>query len=52
MDEKLLEYIKMLSINDKKTLTEKVAKLFEEGGELAKVVLPFEGAYALTSFTK
>ena len=43
---KMDEYIKELSLNDKKTLTQKVAKLFEEGGELAKVVLPFEGAYA------
>ena len=39
-------YIKDLTKNDRKTLTEKVAKLFEEGGELAKVILPFEGAYA------
>ena len=46
MTEKLLNYIKKLSINDKKTLIQKVTKLFEEGGELAKVVLPFEGAYA------
>lgn len=46
MNKNMLEYIKMLSLNDKKTLTQKVAKLFEEGGELAKVVLPFEGAYA------
>lgn len=46
MKNKLNKYIKELSLNDKKTLTEKVAKLFEEGGELAKVVLPFEGAYA------
>jgi hypothetical protein len=37
-------YIKDLTKNDRKTLTEKVAKLFEEGGELAKVILPFEGA--------
>jgi len=43
---KLTDYIKTLSLNDKKTLTQKVTKLFEEGGELAKVVLPFEGAYA------
>lgn len=42
----LNEYIKDLTFNDKKTLTQKVAKLFEEGGELAKQVLPFEGAYA------
>lgn len=40
------EYIKQLSLNDKKSPIEKVAKLFEEGGELAKVVLPYGGAYA------
>lgn len=40
------QYIKDLTANDKKTLTQKVTKLFEEGGELAKWVLPFEGAYA------
>lgn len=42
----LQQYIKDLTKNDRKNLTEKVAKLFEEGGELAKVILPFEGAYA------
>lgn len=42
----LNQYIKDLTTNDRKTLTEKVAKLFEEGGELAKAILPFEGAYA------
>lgn len=42
----LNQYIKDLTANDKKNLTQKVAKLFEEGGELAKVVLPYEGAYA------
>jgi NTP pyrophosphatase (non-canonical NTP hydrolase) len=42
----LKEYIINLSLNDKKTLTQKVAKLFEEGGELAKAILPYEGAYA------
>ena len=46
MDEKLLDYIKMLSLNDKKTLTQKVTKLFEEGGELSKATLSYEGAYA------
>lgn len=46
LNKKLIEYIKELSLNDKKNLTEKVTKLFEEGGELAKVILPFEGAYA------
>jgi NTP pyrophosphatase (non-canonical NTP hydrolase) len=42
----LNQYIKDLTANDRKTLTQKVAKLFEEGGELAKAILPFEGAYA------
>jgi len=46
MDINVLKYIKKLSLNDKKTLIQKVTKLFEEGGELAKVVLPYEGAYA------
>jgi NTP pyrophosphatase (non-canonical NTP hydrolase) len=40
------EYIKHLSLNDKKTLTQKTLKLAEELGELSKVILPFEGAYA------
>lgn len=50
----LKEYIKELSLHDKKTLTQKVTKLFEEGGELAKYVLPYEGAYATNHrvFTK
>lgn len=46
MDSKLQQYIKDLTKNDKKNLTQKVGKLFEEGGELSKVILPFEGAYA------
>ena len=41
----LLAYIKVLSLNDKKTLTQKVAKLFEEGGELSKAVLAYDGVY-------
>lgn len=40
------EYIKELSLHDKKTLTQKTLKLSEEVGELSKVVLPYEGAYA------
>ena len=36
--EQLQQYIKDLTANDKKTLTQKVAKLFEEGGEFAKIV--------------
>lgn len=46
MNKELLDYVKDLTKKDKKTLTQKVAKLFEEGGELAKAVLPFESAYA------
>lgn len=42
----IYEYIKTLTANDKKTLTQKLGKLMEEGGELAKVILPYEGAYA------
>jgi len=41
-----LKYVKMLSLNDKKTLTQKALKLSEEVGELASVILPYEGAYA------
>jgi hypothetical protein len=40
----LIEFIKTLSLNDKKTLTQKALKTSEEVGELAKAVLPFEGA--------
>lgn len=40
------DYIKELSLHDKKTLTQKTLKLSEEVGELSKVVLPYEGAYA------
>lgn len=39
------KYIQKLSLRDKKTLPEKVAKLFEEGGELAKAALPYYGVY-------
>jgi len=44
--DKIDEYIKQLSLNDKKSLIEKTLKLSEEVGELAKVVLPYGGAYA------
>lgn len=46
MDKKLLDYIQDLSKRDKKTLSQKLSKVFEEGGELARVVLPFESAHA------
>lgn len=42
----LLTYVKALSLADKKTITQKVLKLMEEAGELAKVALPFDNAYA------
>jgi len=44
MIENLNEFIKHLSIQDTKTLSQKVLKTTEELGELAKVVLPFENA--------
>lgn len=46
MDPKTLEYIKRLTASDEKNLTQKTLKLTEEVGELAKVVLPFENAFA------
>lgn len=39
------EFIKSLSFNDKKSLSQKCLKLVEEVGELAKVVLPFDSAH-------
>jgi dimeric dUTPase (all-alpha-NTP-PPase superfamily) len=44
----LLAYVKALSLADKKTITQKVLKLQEECGELAKAALPFDNAYATT----
>lgn len=38
------EYIRSLSIKDKKTLSQKALKLSEEVGELARVILPFDSA--------
>jgi NTP pyrophosphatase (non-canonical NTP hydrolase) len=40
----LNEYIKSLSIRDKKTLSQKALKTCEEVGELAKAILPFDSA--------
>jgi NTP pyrophosphatase (non-canonical NTP hydrolase) len=40
----LNEYIKSLSIKDKKTLSQKALKTCEEVGELAKAILPFDSA--------
>jgi len=45
ISEGLEQYIKELSLNDKKTLTQKTTKLFEEGGELAKKILGYDGIY-------
>jgi NTP pyrophosphatase (non-canonical NTP hydrolase) len=39
------EYIKTLSIKDKKTLSQKALKLVEEVGELARVILPYDSAH-------
>ena len=39
------DYIKDLSIKDKKTLSQKALKLVEEIGELARVVLPYDSAH-------
>lgn len=43
-----LTYIRHLSKQDRKSLTQKALKTVEEVGELAKVVLPYENAYATT----
>lgn len=48
MDTRLLDYIRTLTKTDKKTLSQKALKLTEEVGELAKVILPFENAFATT----
>lgn len=44
MNPELLNYIRHLSIEDKKSLTQKALKTTEEVGELAKAILPFENA--------
>ena len=48
MDKKLVDYIKLLSKQDSKNLTEKTLKTVEEVGELAKCVLPFDNAAGTT----
>lgn len=40
-----LDYIQQLSIMDKKSLSDKTLKLFEEGGELSKKILPYVNAH-------
>jgi NTP pyrophosphatase (non-canonical NTP hydrolase) len=39
------EFIKQLSKDDKKTLSQKALKLTEEVGELARVILPYDSAH-------
>lgn len=48
MNKELLEYVAKLSASDKKSLSEKALKTAEEVGELAKVVLPYDGAASTT----
>lgn len=40
-----LDFIQSLSLLDEKTLSQKALKLFEEGGELSKKVLPYDNAH-------
>jgi NTP pyrophosphatase (non-canonical NTP hydrolase) len=42
---KINDFIKKLSIKDKKTLSQKCLKLVEEVGELARIVLPYDSAH-------
>jgi NTP pyrophosphatase (non-canonical NTP hydrolase) len=44
MNKFINDFIKDLSIKDNKTLSQKVLKVVEEVGELAKVILPFDSA--------
>lgn len=44
MNKNLLAYIKLLSLKDRKSLSQKALKTSEEVGELAKKVLPFDNA--------
>jgi len=48
MKQKTFDDIRTLTKSDFKSLTQKALKSCEEVGELAKVVLPFENAYATT----
>jgi NTP pyrophosphatase (non-canonical NTP hydrolase) len=41
----IIDFIKNLSIKDKKTLSQKGLKLVEEVGELARVILPYDSAH-------
>jgi NTP pyrophosphatase (non-canonical NTP hydrolase) len=44
MSKYISDFIKDLSIKDKKTLSQKTLKLVEEVGELSRVILPFDSA--------
>ena len=44
MKQETLEFVRSLSLNDPKTLSQKGLKLSEECGELAKKILPYESA--------
>lgn len=46
MNKELVQFIQKLSAEDTKSLSQKALKACEEVGELAKVVLPFENAFA------
>jgi NTP pyrophosphatase (non-canonical NTP hydrolase) len=48
MHKTTLDTLKQLTATDTKSLSQKALKAAEEVGELAKVVLPFEGAHATT----
>lgn len=48
MNKDLQEYIKALSLRDKKNLSQKLGKVMEEAGELARVVLPYDNADGTT----
>lgn len=48
MDRRVTDYIRHLTKADRKTLVQKTLKAGEEVGELHKVVLPFESAFATT----
>ena len=45
MNKNILDYIRSLSMKDKKTLSQKALKTCEEVGELAKSILPFDSAH-------
>lgn len=47
-DDDLISYVRTLSKQDHKTLSQKALKTCEEVGELAKAVLPYDNAFATT----